>query len=191
VGPWRAPIIYDYGTGGNVYYQGDTVYVQGAPYASAQVYSEEALQIADAGALALAAQKPPAEDQQNAEEEWLPLGVFALADENDGDPIMYLQLAVNKQGIISGSYYNSVTDQSLPIQGSVDRESQRAAWTVGDNSTTVMETGIQNLTQDETQVLIHFGDDRTQTWLLVRIDQPEEGATQEGTPEGNQPAAPE
>ena len=35
-----------------------------------------------------------------------------------------------------------------------------------------METAIYNLTQDESTALVHFGEDKTQTWLMVRL--PEE-----------------
>jgi hypothetical protein len=37
----------------------------------------------------------------------------------------------------------------------------------------VFEAGIENLTKDQTPVLVHFGADRTQQWLLVRVQQPE------------------
>jgi hypothetical protein len=55
----------------------------------------------------------------------------------------------------------------------VDRKTQRAAWVVGDRKDTVYETGIGNLTQPETTMLVHFGKDRTQQWTLVRLDPPE------------------
>jgi len=63
------------------------------------------------------------------------------------------------------------------VHGAVDSKTQRAAWTVGDNTTTVYETGIYNLTKEQTPVLVHFGKDRTQQWLLVRMQQPEDGDT--------------
>ena len=37
----------------------------------------------------------------------------------------------------------------------------------------MIETGLQNLTQDVASCLVHFGADMTQTWLLVRLRQPE------------------
>jgi hypothetical protein len=51
----------------------------------------------------------------------------------------------------------------------VDPKTQRAAWTVGDNKTPVYDSGLVNLTKEQTPVLIHFGKDRTQEWLLVRM----------------------
>jgi hypothetical protein len=56
--------------------------------------------------------------------------------------------------------------------GQVDKKTQRVAWKIGSNNT-VIETGLQNLTQDVASCLLHFGPDTTQTWLLVRLKQPE------------------
>ena len=47
------------------------------------------------------------------------------------------------------------------------------AFTVGDKTSTVIETGLYNLTKDEAPVLIHFGQDRTEQWLLVRLKNPD------------------
>ena len=55
----------------------------------------------------------------------------------------------------------------------MEQQTQGAAWTVGDKKSTVVETGIYNLTQDETPVLVHFGNQQTQTWLMVRVEEPE------------------
>jgi hypothetical protein len=58
------------------------------------------------------------------------------------------------------------------VQGQVDKQTQRVAFSIGDKSHTVIETGIYNLTQPQTQVLVHFGPDKTETYLLVRLDKP-------------------
>ena len=113
------------------------------------------------------------EDVDAEQVEWLPLGVFALVEGEQEEPTMFLQLAVSKEGIIAGTYQNTVSDAALPVEGIVDKQSQRAAWTIGDNKNTVLETGIVNLTEEETPVLIHFGDEQTQQWLLVRLEEPE------------------
>src|SRR5262249_21303921 len=85
------------------------------------------------------------------------------------------QLAVNQAGVIRGNYYDAVADNTLPVYGSVDPKSQRAAWSVGDKKTVVFETGLNNLTQDQTTVLVHFGTDRTDELLLVRLEEPTDG----------------
>lgn len=76
--------------------------------------------------------------------------------------------------MIAGTYYNTGTDTVRPVKGMVDKKSQRAAWTFADGKNTdiIMETGIYNLTQDETEALVHFRKDKTQQWLMVRLKEP-------------------
>ena len=47
-----------------------------------------------------------------------------------------MQLAVNKQGVIAGTYYNEASQVSRPIQGTVDVNTQRAAMSFADNKNT-------------------------------------------------------
>ena len=151
---------YDYGD--NVYYQDSVVYVDGNAVATADEYATQAQQIAESDV-------PP----EGSDIEWMPLGTFGvLTDEDQKEPTMVFQLAVAKDGFISGTYFNTSSDSAQPVQGGVDRETQRAAWTVGENKNTVIETGVYNLTKDQTPVLVHFGKDRTQTWMMVRLEDP-------------------
>ena len=106
--------------------------------------------------------------------EWMPLGVFALVKEDQEEPTMFLQLAVSKEGIIGGTYNNTITNSALSVEGMVDKGTQRAVWTIGENKNTTLETGIYGLTQEETPVLVHFGTEQTQQWLLVRLEEPPE-----------------
>lgn len=163
---WSQPVYYNYGD--NVYYQDDQVYYGDQPVASAEEYAQQAA--------AIVANVPATEP---AADDWMPLGVFAITSDGkpaDAEPTMYLQLAVSKQGLINGTLQNTATDSVQPIEGMVDKETQRAAWTVKDKTTPIMETGLGNLTQDTTPALVHFGDGTTQQWLLVRLDKPQEGA---------------
>jgi uncharacterized protein (TIGR03000 family) len=154
-----APVYYDYGT--NIVYQGDQVLIDNQPGPTATAYYQQAADLAQSAPAA-----PPPEQQKA---EWQPLGVFALVQGEQSDTSAVFQLAVNKAGIIGGNYYNVLTDTTLPVHGAVDKTSQRASWFVGDQKTTIYDTGIYNLTKDESPLLIHFGKDRTQQWLLVRV----------------------
>ena len=117
---------------------------------------------------------PPPEDVNLEEEEWLPLGTFAVSsNEKDLEPSRVLQLAVNRDGIISGTLYNESTDQAESIQGQVDKETQRVAFRVGESEDVIVESGLYNLTQEEAPVLVHFGTDRVEDWLLIRLEAPE------------------
>ena len=84
-----------------------------------------------------------AQADTSADGDWLPLGVFALSQSgtiqlSPGK----IQLAVNKQGIIRGNYTDTKSDSTQTVQGSVDKKTQRAAWTIGSNTSTVIETGF-------------------------------------------------
>jgi len=160
------PIYYDYGT--SVVYTGNNVYVSGQDVGTADEYYEEASDLASDGT---------AED---AKAEWQSLGVFAMVQGEQRDANIIFQLAVSKEGTIRGTYHNILTDQTLPVRGSVNKETQRAAWTVGENKTTVYDTGIANLTKDEAPLLVHLGKEKTQQWLLVRMARPEEEEEQQG-----------
>jgi hypothetical protein len=163
---WSEPYDYDYGSGGSVYYGDDSVYVGGQAAATPVQYAEQAMTIAESGAQQLAAldAQPPA-----APVEWLTLGVYAITTVEGGEPTRFVQLAVTKDGLISGTYYNTLTNGALSVQGAVDRSTQRAAWYPEGHPTTVMEAGIHNLTQDQSSALLHFGTGEQQEVLLVRL----------------------
>ncbi len=176
------PIQYDYGD--NVYVDNSTVYMDGKPLASEQDWAGQAIQYANVAVPAPPDVSDPAAmtpDQDAAMQEfadnWMALGVFAVASEQDDNipPKYYLQLAVSKDGYIAGTCYDSIKDETLPITGSVDKTSQRAAWKVADNKDVVMETGIYNLTQDTAPALLHFGKDKTENRLLVRMEEQKGG----------------
>src|SRR5262249_5466114 len=129
------PVVYDYGT--TVIYQDDRVYYNGEAVSTAEEYAAQATDIAAAGQEAKPAEK----------EEWQSLGVFAIVQGEEKDANNIFQLAINKDGVIRGNYYNALTDTTVPVYGSVDKRTQRAAWVVGEKKETVYETGVGNLTQ--------------------------------------------
>jgi hypothetical protein len=156
------PAYYDYGE--TVVYEDDGVYFNGEKVYSTEQYAEQATAIAETGHNA----------NVTKEEDWLPLGVFALVQGDEKTSNHIFQLAVNKQGIIRGNYYDAVTDTTTEVYGSVDKKSQRAAWTVGDRKTPVYEAGIANLTQDETTIVVHYGTERSQQFTFIRLEAPAE-----------------
>ncbi len=162
------PVYYDYGS--NVAYEDGTVYVDDQPVASAEEYYEQAGQIADAGV-------------EPANEEWMPLGVFAvIAEEGQTQTDKIVQLAINRDGVIRGNFQDVMTDQVTPVVGSVDKTTQRVSMKLEGNDSVVVETGLYNLTNDEVPVLVHFGADRQEGRVLIRLQQPEEEAGQAAAP---------
>jgi hypothetical protein len=157
------PRYIAYGTGGNVYYENNVVYVDGQAAGTPEEYAAQST--------ALVASAP----EQVTDTEWLPLGTFALTREGVNDSQAMLELAVNKQGVLAGTYYNEATQVSRSLKGMLDQASQRAAigFADGKNADIVLETGIQNLTQDEAPALLHQGKESSGPVLLVRLQAPE------------------
>jgi len=160
---WNQPYYYDYGPNGNVAYQGNQVLVNNQPVGTASDYAQSAAE--------LAAITP---EQMNAPHDWMPLGTFAVATgQDDKNPVRAIQLAYdNKQGLISGTIHNAQSNNTYTVQGRVDPETQRTAFSIGNDPNTVMETGLYNLTQQETPVLVHFGPSKTATYMFARLPEP-------------------
>jgi hypothetical protein len=161
----QPPVYYDYGS--NVVYEDSVVYVNGDSVGTTEQYYDQAVSIASTGGEAAAA----------SDEDWLPLGVFAFTKPENPNSDITIQLAVNKEGILRGNYTDTASKQNQVIQGSIDKQSQRAAFTVGDNKTNIIETGLYNLTKDEAPCLLHIGKDQTEQWLMVRLNNPEAAAS--------------
>lgn len=171
---WSEPAYYDYGE--NCYYDDGQVYYGDEAVATEKQYAEQAEALATT----------PAETApENAD--WMSLGVFAITQDGQASgppPTMFVQLAVSKTGTIAGTFTNTAAgDQSQTIEGMVDKKSQRAAWVLSGKKRPIMETGIFNLTKETAPALVHFEDGQTQQWLLVRLDEPKEAATQPPPPQ--------
>ena len=170
---WNQPYYYDYGPGGNVVYSGNQVLVNSQPVGTVTEYAQTAAELAAVD---------PAKIGQTKPEDWMPLGTFTLATAQDErDPARVIQLAINKEGLVSGTSFNKQTGKTYTVQGRVDKDNQRVAFTIGNATDIVMETGLFNLTQQETPVLAHLGPSRTTTYLLARLPEPEHSNEQATT----------
>jgi len=156
----ETPPDYDYGS--TVIYNGDNVYVNGQDQGTPQQYAEQATTIAATGQTT----DPPPTD------EWKPIGVFALVQGSEKTSNDIFQLAVDKNGIVRGNYYDGLMDVNTQVYGSVDKKSQRACWTIGKKKDRVFEAGVYNLTQAQCPCLVHVGASQTNQMLLVRVEQP-------------------
>ena len=133
-------------------YNGDT------RVGSTEEYAEQATEIADAT-------EQPADGA-----EWMPLGVFGIAPQEGQEVQATLQLAATKDGTIGGTYYNPKENTTLDLAGSIDQQTQRAAWKVGEQDAIVMETGVDNFTKDVSTVLLFFEGGVTESWVMTRMD---------------------
>jgi hypothetical protein len=179
---YSQPVYTSYGGGGGttVYEGGDTIVVNGTSEPATE-YADQATTIADnydqlsqdvATPPATATAPPSADVQAAVAQDWMPLGLYALTDDNStADPTQYVQLVVSKSGAVGGELHDLTTDTSTPVEGAIDPQTQRVVWKIT-GTDTVMETGLYNLTQSETPVLIHDASGKTTQRMLARIEDP-------------------
>jgi hypothetical protein len=107
-------------------------------------------------------------------DDWMSLGVFAAGKdaESAGYTNLFFELALNRNGDIAGTFFNSGADQTYLLEGDVDQSTQEAAWTL-DNvaGSPIMSTGLYNLTQDVAPLRVRFSNGEEQYWTLVRLQQ--------------------
>ena len=143
------------------------MYVNNSLVGDAAAYDQSVFTLADA--------TPTVEAAASQPDEWLPLGTFAVVPPNDDNtPSRTLQLAMNKQGSVSGVVFDLSNNTTTPIHGSVDRSTQRVAFTLGADSAQVAETGLYNLTKNEVSVLVHQQNEKAQVYTLVHLKTPSE-----------------
>jgi hypothetical protein len=179
---WGTPYYWDYGPGEYIYYDDGGIYVNGRWYQAAPVYYDSTVRIVD--------QAPQLTVEEAARVEWLPLGVFAVTRDGQSEPDALVQLAVTQDGVIGGTSFEQRTGATYPVEGTVEKQSQRAIWSYTDarSRRVVMETSIFNLTQPEATGLAQYGPENMQVVELVRLEAPESSvASRTAAPTGELP----
>ncbi len=163
---WNTPYYWDYGPGEYIYCNDGMVYVNGRIYEPVPVFYAQTVRMID--------QAPLLDADAAAEADWMPLGVFAVTPDGMNQPTMLVQLAITKAGILGGTATDQQAGVSFNIQGTVDKNSQRAVWSYVDanNQRIVMETSINNLTQNESTGLIHYNANDQKVVEFVRLPDP-------------------
>jgi hypothetical protein len=168
---WNRPYYWDYGPGEYIYYDDGIVYVNGRWYQPAPVFYDRTVAIVE--------QAPDLTAEEAAQLQWLPLGVFAVTPDGAAQADVLVQLAVTKDGVIGGTASDQRSGVAYPIEGMVEKQTQRAVWSYNNekNQRIVMETSIYNLTQSEATGLVHYGPDDFRVIQLVRLETPEAGSS--------------
>jgi hypothetical protein len=178
---WPTPYYWDYGRGEYIYYDDGAIYVNGRWHQPAPVYYTNTVRLVE--------QAPDWTAEEAAQQEWLPLGVFAITREGMVEAHVLVQLAVTQDGVLGGSATEQRSGAAFEVEGTVDKQSQRAVWAYTDErgERVVMETSIFNLTQPEATGLIHLGPSDIEVIELVRLEGPERTTV---AVEGELPAPP-
>ncbi len=107
--------------------------------------------------------------------EWMPLGVYATGPKDAAQGHVYQQLAVSKQGELKGNYYDSITNTTQPVSGSIDRETRKASWKVGGRGGATFETTLDALMKTPSDVTMKSGGAEHE-WELVQVQKPDDKA---------------
>jgi hypothetical protein len=187
---WSTPYYWDYGPGEYIYCNNGIVYVNGTWFEPAPVFYAQTLKTIDAA--------PVITEELAPQVEWLPLGVFAVTPDGLNEPNIMAQLAVTKDGVIGGTVFDQKLNKSFPVQGTIDKNTQRAMWsyTNDQNVRVVMETSVNNLTQNESTGLVHYGPNDQRVVEIVRLEDPSSeakatGATPPVPPQQTPPQQPQ
>ncbi|NBW86794.1 MAG: hypothetical protein EBR23_08225, partial [Planctomycetia bacterium] len=118
------------------------------------------------------------------DDQWRPLGVFAMARSEETNPSTFVSLAIDKAGLLRGTYYDAVSDSTMNVTGKVDKKTQRAAWNVGGKKLPVYEAGLSNLAeQQQTTILVHRDGGKVEQLLLVRVSDKDAAAGKDAASE--------
>lgn len=101
--------------------------------------------------------------------DWYPLGVFSLMSNSDDMGTRIVQLAVDRHGHLAGTYFDMITDAEHSIVGEINRQTQRAEWSLRKNPDVTFRASIYRLLQPYGYVTVQLpgGDQR---WQFVRLE---------------------
>jgi hypothetical protein len=103
--------------------------------------------------------------------EWMPLGVFNAAEENAARSTLFLQLAVSRDGVLKGNAYDTTSDTTTPIGGTIDKESRAASWRIGAKGAE-FEATLDGLVAESCTAKVTSPGGRQETWHLVHVQKP-------------------
>lgn len=101
--------------------------------------------------------------------DWYPLGVYSLMTGQDDVGTRVLQLAVDRHGHINGNYFDMITDADHSVSGEIDRQTQRAEWSLNQNRNVRFRASIMRLLQPYGTVTVQLPGGE-QRWQFVRLE---------------------
>ena len=102
--------------------------------------------------------------------EWMTLGSYSLLTSASDPGTRILQLSINKQGNIRGSYYDLITNDTHDVIGLIDKSTQQVRWTLDTNQQLTFVATLDQLTQPQGVVNVKFPGGQIQQWQLVRME---------------------
>jgi hypothetical protein len=103
-------------------------------------------------------------------EEWMTLGAYSLVANPGSPPTVMLQLAVDHSGQLKGVYYDSLTNTTHNVSGTVDRASQTAQWSLDNNRQLAFIAPLNELLKSAGTVQVKLATG-PQQWQLQRLEE--------------------
>ncbi len=100
---------------------------------------------------------------------WMPLGVYSLLTGPADTGTRMLQISINPQGYIRGSYYDMITNEAYNMRGRIDQATQYVQWSLDTNHALSFYTPLHQLTQSQGIVNVQLPGG-TQQWQVVRME---------------------
>ncbi len=101
--------------------------------------------------------------------DWYPLGVYSLMAGPDDVGTRVLQLAVDRRGRINGNYFDMITDSDHSVSGVIQRQTQRAEWSLNQNQNVRFRASIVRLLQPYGSLTVQLPGGE-QRWQFVRLE---------------------
>lgn len=124
---------------------------------------EDAAELAATGATA-----------QDPQAKFLPLGVFSVAPKGKKEAVALIHLAVSKDGLVRGTFYNLKNDKDENIEGAVNKEDGSIAWTVSGKKEEVFHAWLDDVTDPPGPVTVRIGKGPTHVWTMARYTEEDE-----------------
>jgi len=100
--------------------------------------------------------------------EWYPLGVYSMVTGPGDNGTRIVQLSVDRQGNINGTYYDLVMDTSRQVSGRIRQSSQTVSWSLNSNPQLTFRAPLNELMQPQGVVTVQLPGGE-QEWQLIRL----------------------
>lgn len=110
------------------------------------------------------------ESNQADSNTWMNLGQYALGPDGSSDDTRRMQLAVNAEGLLRGTHYDTLSDDVQSVEGLVPKSTLVANWRIGQGDT-VFECPLGELLEERGRVTVRRPSGASTTWQITRLAQ--------------------
>jgi hypothetical protein len=109
-----------------------------------------------------------AEPEDVAAGDWLALGNYTVLNDGGLPTSRFLQLSVDRQGNLRGTYYDGISNTSQNLRGHVEQSTQQAQWRLDSNPQVVFRTNLADLTELNGSIQLNYPSGQQETWRITR-----------------------